>query len=79
MDEAKKILKNNNLRPTIQRVAMVDYIIKKHKVHITAAKLMAYLKYKNINFDTSNLFSGTYIIKIKLINENILENKIVIK
>ena len=37
------------------------------------------LETENINFDTSNLFSGTYIIKIKLINENILENKIVIK
>ena len=37
------------------------------------------LETENINFDTSNLVSGTYIIKIKLINENILENKIVIK
>ena len=37
------------------------------------------LETENNNFDTSNLVSGTYIIKIKLINENILENKIVIK
>ena len=58
MDKAKKILKNNNLRPTIQRVAMVDYIIKKHKVHITAAKLMAYLKYKNINISLATIYNN---------------------
>ena len=34
---------------------------------------------ENINLDTSNLNSGSYIIKIKLINGTVLENKIVIK
>ena len=37
------------------------------------------LEEKNNNFNSSKLNSGTYIVKIKLMNGNILENKIVIK
>ena len=37
------------------------------------------LEEKNNNFSSSKLNSGTYIVKIKLMNGNILENKIVIK
>ena len=37
------------------------------------------LEEKTNNFNSSKLNSGTYIVKIKLMNGNILENKIVIK
>ena len=37
------------------------------------------LEEKNNNFNSSKLNSGTYIVKINLMNGNILENKIVIE
>ena len=46
MKKSKKILLKSNLRPTSQRIAILDYILEKHKVHLTAAKLMSYLKIK---------------------------------
>ena len=58
MTQAKKILKNSNLRPTTQRVAIIDYIIQKHKVHITAAKLIAHLKNKDINISLATVYNN---------------------
>ena len=58
MNDAKKILKKSKLRPTIQRVAIVDYIIEKHKVHITAAKLIKYLKNKKINISLATIYNN---------------------
>ena len=58
MTDAKNILKKKKLRPTIQRVAIVDYIIEKHKVHITAAKLIKYLKSKNINISLATIYNN---------------------
>ena len=48
MLEANKILKKINLRPTTQRTAIIEYILQKHKVHITATKLITHLKKKKI-------------------------------
>ena len=56
-----------------------NIFINKKKIKRIETKYSEIIRCGNINFDTSNLVSGTYIIKIKLINENILENKIVIK
>ncbi len=58
MNDAKNILKKNKLRPTIQRVAIVEYIIEKHKVHITAAKLLKYLKNKKINISLATIYNN---------------------
>ena len=58
MSDAKKILKKGNLRPTSQRIAIVDYIIQKHKVHITAAELINYLKNKDINISLATIYNN---------------------
>ncbi len=58
MSNAKKILKKGNLRPTTQRIAIINYILKKHKVHVTASKLMSYLKNKNINISLANIYNN---------------------
>ena len=58
MNDTKEILKKSKLRPTIQRVAIVDYIIEKHKVHITAAKLIKYLKNKKINISLATIYNN---------------------
>ena len=58
MNDAKNILKKNKLRPTIQRVAIVEYIIEKHKVHITASKLLKYLKNKKINISLATIYNN---------------------
>ena len=42
MNNAKKILQKSNLRPTSQRIAILDYILEKHKVHLTVS---IYTKY----------------------------------
>ena len=49
MIDAVQILRKKNLRPTVQRVAIINYILQKHKAHITAAKLINYLKNIKIN------------------------------
>ena len=58
MSNAKKILKKGNLRPTTQRIAIINYILKKHKVHVTASKLMSYLKNKNINISLATIYNN---------------------
>ena len=58
MKNAKKILQESNLRPTSQRIAILDYILEKHKVHLTASKLMSYLKNKNINISLATVYNN---------------------
>jgi len=58
MSLSKKILKENNLRPTTQRIAIIEYILKKHKIHITATKLITYLKDKNINISLATIYNN---------------------
>ena len=58
MKNAKKILQESNLRPTSQRIAILDYILEKHKVHLTAAKLMIHLKNKNINISLATVYNN---------------------
>ena len=58
MSNSKKILLKNNLRPTKQRIAIINYILQKHKVHITAAKLMTHLKNKNINISLATVYNN---------------------
>ena len=58
MSSSKKILLKNNLRPTTQRIAIINYILQKHKVHITAAKLMTHLKNKNINISLATVYNN---------------------
>jgi len=58
MNNAKKILQKSNLRPTYQRLAILEYILEKHKVHLTAAKLMSYLKNKNINISLATIYNN---------------------
>ena len=58
MKNAKKILQKSNLRPTSQRIAILDYILEKHKVHLTASKLMSHLKNKNINISLATVYNN---------------------
>ena len=58
MKNAKKILQESNLRPTSQRIAILDYILEKHKVHLTASKLMSHLKNKNINISLATVYNN---------------------
>ena len=58
MKKSKKILLKSNLRPTSQRIAILDYILEKHKVHLTAAKLMTHLKNKNINISLATVYNN---------------------
>ena len=58
MINAKQILRKNNLRPTVQRIAIINYILEKHKVHITVAKLIDYLKKKNINISLATVYNN---------------------
>ena len=58
MSNAKKVLKKGNLRPTSQRIAIVNYIIQKHKVHITAAKLIKHFKNKDINISLATVYNN---------------------
>ena len=44
MSEAKNILIKNDLRPTSQRLAIINYILENHKIHITADKLIKHFK-----------------------------------
>ena len=52
MNNAKKILQKSNLRPTSQRVAILDYILEKHK-----AALSDYFKAEK-GFDLIELGAG---------------------
>ena len=58
MSKALKILKKNNLRPTTQRVAIINYILLKHKIHITAAKLLKHLKNERINISLATVYNN---------------------
>ena len=58
MSLSKKILLKNNLRPTTQRIAIINYILKKHKVHITAAKLITYLKIKTSTYRLATIYNN---------------------
>ena len=58
MKKSKKILLKSNLRPTSQRIAILDYILENHKVHLTAAKLMSHLKNKNINISLATVYNN---------------------
>ena len=58
MNNAKRILQKSNLRPTSQRIAILDYILEKHKVHLTAAKLMSHLKNTNINISLATVYNN---------------------
>ena len=58
MLKAKEILKKSKLRPTNQRIAIVEYIIQNHKVHITASKLITHLKNKNIEISLATIYNN---------------------
>ena len=69
MSEAKKILNKSNLRPTKQRIAIMEFILQKNKIHVTASKLIKHLRNKNINISLATIYN----------NLNELANKGVLK
>ena len=58
MSEAKNILKKNSLRPTSQRLAIMNYILEKDKVHITANKLIKHFKNRKINISLATIYNN---------------------
>ena len=58
MEDSKKILRKKNLIPTSQRISIMDFILDKHKIHITANKLIKYLKNKNINISLATVYNN---------------------
>ena len=58
MSEAKKILNKSNLRPTKQRIAIMEFILKKNKIHVTASKLLKHLRNKNINISLATIYNN---------------------
>ena len=69
MSKAKKILNKSNLRPTKQRIAIMEFILQKNKIHVTASKLIKHLRNKNINISLATIYN----------NLNELANKGVLK
>ena len=74
MKKAKEILKNLNLRPTLQRLAITETLIKKKEVHVTAyalekmlVKSKVYISratiYNNLNELSSKGFLKKVIVK----------------
>ena len=57
MSKAKKILNKNNLRPTKQRIAIMEFILQKNKIHVTASKLIKHLRNKNINISLATIYN----------------------
>tara|TARA_B100001029_G_C14843305_1_gene329559 strand:+ start:244 stop:645 length:402 start_codon:yes stop_codon:yes gene_type:complete len=58
MSEAKNILIKNDLRPTSQRLAIINYILENHKIHITADKLIKHFKEKRINISLATVYNN---------------------
>ncbi len=58
MYDAKKILKKYKIRPTNQRTAIIEYILQKHKIHFTAAKLIKHLINKKINISLATVYNN---------------------
>ena len=58
MEDSKSILKRHSLRPTAQRLAIMDFLIKNHKVHTTANKLIDYFKRQNFNISLATVYNN---------------------
>ena len=58
MSKAKKILNKSNLRPTKQRIAILEFILQKNKIHVTASKLIKHLRNKNINISLATIYNN---------------------
>ena len=58
MSKAKKVLNKSNLRPTKQRIAIMEFILQKNKVHVTASKLIKHLRNKNINISLATIYNN---------------------
>ena len=65
MKKAKAILKKLNLRPTLQRVAITEILLRKKEVHVTAYSLEKML--------VKNIIIGANKIKLILNNSEYFE------
>ena len=82
MKKAKEILKNLNLRPTSQRLAITERLIKKKEVHVTAyslekmlVKSKVYISRATIYNNLNELSSKGFVKKLnQLILSLILKN-----
>ena len=58
MNKAKKILNKLYLRPTLQRIAIIDILLKKGNVHVTANSLKQMLNKAKKNIATATIYNN---------------------
>ena len=58
MSEIKKKLLRMGLRPTIQRIAILDILLKKGNVHVSAAIIKDTLKVKKKSISTATIYNN---------------------
>ena len=58
MKKAKEILKNLKLRPTVQRIAITEILIKQKEVHVTAYLLKKMLADNNIFISRATIYNN---------------------
>ena len=58
MKKAKEILKNLKLRPTVQRIAITEILIKQKDVHVTAYLLKKMLADNNIFISRATIYNN---------------------
>ena len=58
MKKAKEILKNLKLRPTVQRIAITEILIKQKEVHVTAYLLKKMLADNNVLISRATIYNN---------------------
>ena len=58
MKKAKEILKNLKLRPTLQRLAITETLLKKKEVHVTAYSLEKMLSKKKVYISRATIYNN---------------------
>ena len=58
MKKAKEILKNLKLRPTVQRIAITEILIRKKNIHVTAYLLKKMLADKKVFISRATIYNN---------------------
>ena len=75
MNRAKSILKKLSLRPTLQRLAIVDMLLTKGNIHVTAYSLEKMLLNKKFNISRATIYNNLNELSIKGFLKKVLIEK----
>ena len=75
MNSAKKVLKNLNLRPTAQRLAITEILLNKGNLHLTAFALEKLLRKKNFSISRATIYNNLNELSSKGFLKKVLVKK----